>query len=189
MRFLQILAQSLFLNSLIRTNTGHYDLLRFARYRNPRRNGTSGTVIQDSTVTVDGSGNFSGVAALNNGATATTQSQGDNSTKIATTAYVDTGLARLSLDNLSDAATGYSHGTMFVGQGHGTRVNPSTSYFGFGFRLRLIALQPQRRDSGFPRGVTCSQDSQASQRKQARSSLNAATTGSKSFFPKFAHSL
>jgi hypothetical protein len=64
-----------------------------------RWNGTAGDTIQNSTVTIDGSGNFSGVAALNNGAAATTQSQGDNSTKIATTAYVDTGL---TLDGLSN---------------------------------------------------------------------------------------
>ena len=63
------------------------------------------------------------------------------------------------------------------------------SYFGFGLRLKLIALQPQRNDSGAPRGVTCTQASQVSQRKHARSALNAATTGSKSFFPKLAHSL
>jgi hypothetical protein len=43
------------------------------------------------------------------------------------------------------------------------------AHFGFGFRLRLIALQAQCRDSGFPRGVTCTQDSQVSQRKHPRS--------------------
>lgn len=61
-----------------------------------RWNGTSGTVIQDSTVTIDGSGNFSGVAAINDGATAHTQGAGDDSTKIATTQYVDsaTGILR-----------------------------------------------------------------------------------------------
>lgn len=65
----------------------------------------------------------------------------------------------------------------------------SPAYFGLGFRLRLIALQPQRKDSGIPRGVTYNQDSQHSQRKHPRSSLKAATTGSKSFLPKLAHSL
>lgn len=37
----------------------------------------------------DGSNNISGVTALPDGTTATTQSQSDNSTKVATTAYVD----------------------------------------------------------------------------------------------------
>ena len=62
-------------------------------------------------------------------------------------------------------------------------------YLVFGFRLRLITLHPQRRDSGVPRRVTCTQDLQVSQLKHSRSSLNALTTGSKSFFPKLAHSL
>lgn len=38
-------------------------------------------------------GNLSGTPALPNGTTATTQSQADNSTKLSTTAYVDTGLS------------------------------------------------------------------------------------------------
>jgi hypothetical protein len=63
------------------------------------------------------------------------------------------------------------------------------AYFGFGFKFRLIALQAQRRNSEFIRGVMYSQDLQVSQLKHPRRSLNAATTGSKSFFPKFAHSL
>ncbi len=63
------------------------------------------------------------------------------------------------------------------------------AYFGFGLRFKLIALHPQRSDSGIPRGVTWTQDSQVSQRKHARNTLNAATTSSKSFFPKLAHSL
>jgi len=58
-----------------------------------RWNGTSGTVIEDSVVTVDGSGNFSGVGALNNGATSHTQGAGDNSTNLATTAYADNAVA------------------------------------------------------------------------------------------------
>jgi hypothetical protein len=66
---------------------------------------------------------------------------------------------------------------------------PPLLYFGFGFRLRLIALQAQRRESGFTRGVAYSQDSHPSQPKHPSSSLKAATTGSKSFFPKLAHSL
>src|SRR6266481_1446031 len=67
------------------------------------------------------------------------------------------------------------------------QVKPA--YLDFDLRLRLMALQPQRSDSGIPRGVTCTQDWQVSQRNPARRVLNAATTGSKSFLPKFAHSL
>ena len=37
------------------------------------------------------------------------------------------------------------------------------------------ALQAQRNDSGFPRGVTCTQDSHASQLKHPRSSWKALT--------------
>lgn len=60
-------------------------------------------------------------------------------------------------------------------------------YFGLGLRLRLTALHGQRSDSGVPRGgETYSQEWHFSQVKQARSSLNAATTGSKSFLSKFA---
>jgi hypothetical protein len=97
-----------------------------------RWNGTSGTVIQDSTVTIDGSGNFSGVAALNNGATATTQSQGDNSTNIATTAYVDTGLSGLSLNSLSDVITDYPNDNMFLGQGGGAALTTGDGNTGLG---------------------------------------------------------
>ena len=43
------------------------------------------------------------VQALANGVTATTQSASDNSTKLATTAYVDTGLGALSSDSITDA--------------------------------------------------------------------------------------
>jgi len=43
------------------------------------------------------------VQALANGVTATTQSQSDGSTKVATTAYVDTGLGNLSSNSISDA--------------------------------------------------------------------------------------
>jgi hypothetical protein len=48
------------------------------------------TLNQNTTGTAS---NLSGTPALPNGTTATTQSQSDNSTKLATTAYVDTGLA------------------------------------------------------------------------------------------------
>jgi hypothetical protein len=53
-----------------------------------RWNGTSGTEIEDSVVTVDGSGNLGGVAAINDGATATTQAFGDNSDRLATDEFV-----------------------------------------------------------------------------------------------------
>ena len=43
------------------------------------------------------------VQALANGVTATTQSQSDGATKLATTAYVDSGLGALSSDSLTDA--------------------------------------------------------------------------------------
>ena len=43
------------------------------------------------------------VQALANGVTGTTQSQSDASTKLATTAYVDTGLGALSSDSITDA--------------------------------------------------------------------------------------
>ena len=63
------------------------------------------------------------------------------------------------------------------------------NYFGLTFKLKLIILQTQRSESGLPRGVTNGHDSHFSQLKQPSSSLKAATTGSKSLFPKFAHSL
>jgi len=104
-----------------------------------RWNGTSGTVIQDSGVTIDGSNNIAGLnsissdggdftsdgsgnvtlASLTGSPTTTTQSSGDNSTKIATTAYVDSGLAGLALGSLSDCITDYSNTNMFLGQGSG----------------------------------------------------------------------
>jgi hypothetical protein len=72
---------------------------------------------------------------------------------------------------------------------HIQRIRIADITYFLGFRLILIALQAQRRDSGMPRGVTYIHESQSSQRKQVRSSLNAATTGVKSFLPKLAHSL
>src|SRR5207302_8983890 len=53
--------------------------------------------------------------------------------------------------------------------------------FDFAFKLKLIALHAQRSDSGYARGVTCSQEPQSLHWKHSRSSLNAVTTGSKSF--------
>lgn len=78
------------------------------------------------------------------------------------------------------------------GTGHpskGKAAPQGKAYFCFDFRLILIALQSQRRASGFTRGVTYTQDSHFEQRKHPRRSRNAATTGSKSFLPKLAHSL
>jgi len=56
--------------------------------------------LPDVTGTVITTGN---AAALLDGTTATTQSASDNSTKLATTAYVDTGLNALSSDSITDA--------------------------------------------------------------------------------------
>lgn len=68
-------------------------------------------------------------------------------------------------------------------------ASPTPRHFGFGFKFRLMALQAQRNESGFPRGVMNSQESHLSQLKHLSSSLNAPTTGSKSFLPKLPHSL
>lgn len=59
---------------------------------------SSGQIIDTSSATLSNNttgtaSNLSGTPALPNGTTATTQSQADNSSKIATTNYVDTGLA------------------------------------------------------------------------------------------------
>lgn len=54
--------------------------------------GTGGSLGASGSGTITATG-LSGTPALPNGTTATTQSQADNSTKIATTAYVDTGLS------------------------------------------------------------------------------------------------
>ncbi len=59
---------------------------------------------------------------------------------------------------MSDSQAAYEAGTaagtiMVVLVSEQAQPDPS-HYFGFGFRLRLIALQSQRNDSGFTRGVT-----------------------------------
>ncbi|MBI5075628.1 MAG: hypothetical protein HZB62_10760 [Nitrospirae bacterium] len=54
------------------------------------------TLNQDTSGTA---ANLSGTPALPNGTSATTQAQADNTTKIATTAYVDTGLATITAGN------------------------------------------------------------------------------------------
>lgn len=61
-------------------------------------NGSGGSTIQDSGVAVSGlaplaSPTFTGTPSLPTGTTGVTQSASDNSTKLATTAYVDQGLA------------------------------------------------------------------------------------------------
>lgn len=68
-------------------------------------------------------------------------------------------------------------------------ASPTPRHFGFGFKLKLMALQAQRNESGLLRGVTNSQDSHLPQLKHPSRSLNEPTTGSKSFLPKLAHSL
>lgn len=63
-------------------------------------NGSSGTILQSN-----GTGaNPSWVSALANGTTATTQSAGDNSTKIATTAYVNAAVPSTTPQTLTDSA-------------------------------------------------------------------------------------
>jgi hypothetical protein len=54
---------------------------------------TTGTIATTASNISGTAANLSGTPALPNGTTATTQTQADNSTKLATTAYVDTGLA------------------------------------------------------------------------------------------------
>lgn len=59
------------------------------------------------TQTVSGSKTFSGTVSLGSSATATTQTAGDNSTKVATTAYVDSAIitANYSFDVAGDGGT------------------------------------------------------------------------------------
>jgi hypothetical protein len=76
--------------------------------------------------------NLSGTPALPNGTTATTQSQADNSTKLATTAYVDTGLGTkaptagsANVTTLGTITTGVWHGTAIAAGYGGTGVDSS----------------------------------------------------------------
>lgn len=55
--------------------------------------GVGGNLAVGGTMAVSGAASFSGAVALGASATATTPSAGDNSTKVATTAYVDAKLA------------------------------------------------------------------------------------------------
>lgn len=63
------------------------------------------TLNQNTTGTA---ANLSGTPALPSGTTATTQSQGDASTKLATTAYVDTGLGTKAASNAATTVNGQS---------------------------------------------------------------------------------
>ena len=49
------------------------------------------------------------------------------------------------------------------------QIAPMSAGTYFDLRLKLIALHRQPRDSGVPRGVTCTQDSQVLKRRHARS--------------------
>ena len=82
-------------------------------------NGDANTVISiggsgafttlSGTQTISGNKTFSGTVALGSGASATTATQGDNSTAVATTAYVDTAVGAVSTTfdiDASDAANG-----------------------------------------------------------------------------------
>jgi hypothetical protein len=70
-------------------------------------------------------GNLSGTPALPNGTTATTQSQADASAKLATTAYVDTGLGGKAASNAA------------------TTVNGQTCTLGSSCTIPLSAINPQ----------------------------------------------
>src|ERR1700677_3252320 len=85
-----------------------------------RWNGTSGTVIQDSVVTVDSSGKISNVADPTSAQDAATKN------------YVDTGLAGLSLDSLSDVIATYGgSNNMILGQG-GASITSATENVSLG---------------------------------------------------------
>ena len=74
--------------------------------------------------------NLSGTPALPNGTTATTQSAGDNSTKLATTAYVSTAIAALSTvyDALGAAATAQSNAESFATSAASTAQSNAESF-------------------------------------------------------------
>jgi hypothetical protein len=110
-----------------------------------RWDGTSGTLVKDSTVLLDDPGNLTGInsissdggaftsdgsgnvsAASFNGVfngSSTTQSPADNSTLLATTAYADAAAAAVpvvtDLDDLSDCITQYAIKSIFIGSGSG----------------------------------------------------------------------
>jgi hypothetical protein len=90
------------------------------------------TLNQNTTGTAS---NLSGTPALPNGTTATTQSQADGSTKLATTSYVDTGLGTKAASSASTTVNGQActlGSTCTVGvtgftAGAGTLTGPATS--------------------------------------------------------------
>lgn len=69
--------------------------------------GSGAFVTRSTSQTVSGDKTFSGVVSLGSSATATTQSAGDNSTSVATTAYVDSAIvtANYSFDVAGDGGT------------------------------------------------------------------------------------
>jgi hypothetical protein len=69
---------------------------------------TNSNNVVDSAATATTAGNLSGTPTLPNGTAATTQSQSDNSTKLATTAYVDTGLGGKAASDASTTVNGQS---------------------------------------------------------------------------------
>lgn len=100
-----------------------------------RWNGTTGTVIQDSSVTIDGSGNVTGVTSLAGSVTTTTQSAGDNSTKIATTAYTNAlnpSLAVYVSTTVASDTSGltYNNGASGVGATFTGSVNTALTFDG-----------------------------------------------------------
>jgi hypothetical protein len=101
--------------------------------------------------------NLSGTPALPNGTTATTQSQADGSTKLATTAYVDTGLAARQA-NLSLLAGTYTDGKMCTYTSSGTLLNCNTTipttFPGFGTTGSTAAVGNDSRITGAQPSLT-----------------------------------
>jgi hypothetical protein len=68
----------------------------------------------DTTQTISGNKTFSGTVALGGSATATTPSAGDDSTKVATTAYVQDEIANFSTGTVTSVALSLPHGLFTV---------------------------------------------------------------------------
>jgi hypothetical protein len=82
----------------------------------------------DTTQTISGSKTFSGSVSLGSSATAVTKSVGDNSTAVATTAYVDAVAAGLDLSVAGDSgAISIDHATETLGIYGGTALTSSAS--------------------------------------------------------------
>jgi len=97
-----------------------------------RWNGTSGTVIEDSPVTVDGSGNLGGVASINDGATATTQADLDASAQLATDEFVMNNLNLLYTSH----SIGFTTGAPKLGKQKGYFICPADGQIrGWGFAV------------------------------------------------------